>query len=120
MGKVIKVIFIVLLLSLLTGCSDTCSKSKLESITSPNQEYTINSYRHNCGATVDYQVTAELCKNNLCLEIYKCYHEKDSYIYWLDNENVFINNKKLNIKKDSYNWKDDPNYYNKIYKKKIN
>ena len=81
---------------------DTCSKDLIESVKSPNQEYTIKTYLRNCGATVDFEVVADLCdKNDKCKKIYSGYHESVSFVYWIDN--VFINQKTLNIQKDKYN-----------------
>lgn len=95
-----------------------CQQDLLQSVESPNGEYTINTYRENCGATTDFVVTGELCnKNNKCKEIYTCYHEDDSFVYWIDDQNVFINNKKLNIYNDKYDWHDDDNYQDNLYKK---
>lgn len=83
---------------------DTCSKDLIESVKSPNGEYTIKTYLRNCGATVDFEVVADLCdKNNECDDIYHHYHERDSFVYWIDNDNVSINQKKLNIHKDKFN-----------------
>ena len=83
---------------------DTCSKDLMESIKSPSGEYTIKTYLRNCGATVDFEVVADLCdKNDKCKNIYSGYHESVSFVYWIDNDNVFINQKTLNIHKDKYN-----------------
>lgn len=83
---------------------DTCSKDLIESVKSPNGEYTIKTYLRNCGATVDFEVAADLCdKNDKCKNIYSGYHESVSFVYWIDDDNVFINQKTLNIHKDKYN-----------------
>ena len=83
---------------------DTCSKDLIESVKSPNGEYTIKTYLRNCGATVDFEVVADLCdKNDKWKNIYSGYHESVSFVYWIDNDNVFINQKTLNIHKDKYN-----------------
>ena len=83
---------------------DTCSKDLMETVKSPNGEYTIKTYLRNCGATVDFEIVADLCdESDKCKEIYSGYHESVSFVYWIDNENVFINQKTLNIHKDKYN-----------------
>ena len=83
---------------------DTCSKDLIETVKAPNGEYTIKTYLRNCGATVDFEIVADLCdKNDKCKKIYSGYHESVSFVYWIDNENVFINQKTLNIYKDKYN-----------------
>ena len=86
---------------------DTCSKDLMESVKSPNGEYTIKTYLRNCGATVDFEVVADLCdKNDKCKKIYSGYHESVSFVYWIDDDNVFINQKTLNIHKDKYDGDD--------------
>ena len=108
-------LIIFLFLELIHG--DICSKETLEKVSSPNNEYTITTYLKNCGATTPFIVTATLCaKKTKCKEIYTCEEEKSSYVYWIDNENVFINNKILNIKEDKYNSVYDENYKDKLYK----
>ena len=110
------IILLCTIIFLLIG-DDSCSKELLESIKSPNDIYTINTYLHNCHATVDFNVTAELCdRKKKCKEIYDVYHERDSFVYWIDETNVFINGKKLNIYKDTYSWHDDDNYEDKLFK----
>ncbi|MBS7020903.1 MAG: hypothetical protein KH135_03410 [Firmicutes bacterium] len=82
---------------------DTCSKNLMELVKSPNGEYTIKTYLRNCGATVDFEIIADLCdKNDKCKKIYSGYHESVSFVYWINNENVFINQKTLNIHTDKY------------------
>ena len=98
-----KIILILLTIILLTGCKDICSRDLIESIKSPNGKYTIKTYLINCGATTDFEMIGMLCDNkNDCKEMYYCNHENYSFVYWIDNENVFINQKKLNIFKDKY------------------
>ena len=109
------ILYIGFLIVFLTGCG-TCSKDLLETVKSPNNKYILNTYLQNCGATVDFNVTAELCnKKNECKEIYNVYHERDSFVYWIDNNNVFINGKKLNIHKDKYKSYDDEDYQDKLF-----
>ena len=115
-GCVIVTYLIILLISLLIG--NTCDKERLEAVTSPNKKYKIVTYKVNCGATVDFSIIGELCtKDNNCKEIYNCYHEQDSYVYWINDKTVSINNKILNIHKDKYNWKNDDDYQEHLYKK---
>ena len=98
--------------------NNDCSKELLEKVESPNGEYSIKTYRKNCGATIDFSVTGELCsKDDKCKEIYLCYHESDSLVYWIDDETVFINNKTLNIHKDKYDFNDDKKYEDRLYEK---
>ncbi len=106
----------VLVVLFLTGCKDNCSKEMLETVPSPDKNNTIVVYLKNCGATVSWIVTANLCdSNNNCKEIYNCYREHEAKVYWIDNENIFINNKKLNVYKDYYDWKKDDNFEENLY-----
>jgi hypothetical protein len=97
-------LIIIIFVLLLTGCKDTCSMDLLETINSPDEKYSIKTYKRNCGATVDFGIVGMLCnnKNKKCKKIYYSYHEYNSFVYWIDNKNVFINNKELNIYKDKY------------------
>lgn len=113
-------LIVLLILLLLTGCKNNCSKEILETVVSPDGNKSIVVYLENCGATIDWIITADLCNsNNNCKEIYNCYRDRDSKVYWIDNENIFINNKKLNVYKDSYNWKKDKNFENNLYSDEI-
>ena len=87
-----------------TGCDDTCSKDLIETVKSPNGKYEIRTYLRNCGALNAYELIADLCSTstNECKEIYYFYNESDSFVYWIDNENVSINKRTLNIFKDTY------------------
>ncbi len=87
-----------------TGCDDTCSKDLIETVKSPNGKYEIRTYLRNCGATVAFELIADLCDTSTdeCKEIYYFYREKVSFVYWIDDENVSINNRTLNIFKDTY------------------
>ena len=101
-----KFLFITLLLMslLYTGCEDTCSKELIEIVKSPNGKYEIRTYLRNCGALSAWELIADLCdtSNGKCKEIYYFYRESDSFVYWIDDENVFINQRTLNIFKDKY------------------
>ncbi len=77
----------------------------IDSLVSPNGEYTIKSYRYSGGATMDWSLRVEVVNNstNKKNNIYWKYHEKDADMKWLDNNTVEINGIKLNIHKDFYN-----------------
>jgi len=121
----IGLLFCFLIIITFKGCTgDLCSRDLMESVKSPNGDYTIKTYLRNCGATVDFEVVADLCdKNDKCKNIYSGYHESVSFVYWIDNDNVFINQKTLNIHKDKYNGYDyddafrlyNIEYYKEIY-----
>ena len=102
-----KKILLLILLILITGCK---SKELIASVESPNKEYVINAYLLNCGATCSFEVVAELCGSlNKCQEIYDEYRQDEAVINWIDNENVSINGRVLNIFKDKYDYKKDKN-----------
>lgn len=81
----------------------------IESLNSPNEQYTINSYQHSGGATTDWSVRVEIVNqsNHKRKNIYWKYHEKDVKLSWINNEIVEINGVKLNIHKDTYHWRRD-------------
>lgn len=115
-------IFMLLLFPIIGGFLlldySKCSREKLQSELSPNGKFTINTYRVNCHATIDFSIEGELCdSDNNCKQIYDGYHERDSLVYWKNDKNVFINNKTLNPFKEEYDWRKDEDYYDKIYKK---
>lgn len=74
----------------------------IESVTSPNGKYTLRSYKYIGGATTDWHLRVEVVENETrkSFNIYYKYHEYDSDMKWIDNENVIINNRKMNIHKD--------------------
>lgn len=75
---------------------------------SPNKEYTIKAYLVDGGMTVDYAVRVKLINNvekSKVRTIYWNYHESKAIVEWLDNENVNINGHILNVKTDSYDWR---------------
>ncbi len=76
----------------------------LNSLESPNGEYTLKSYRCGAGATVDFSVRVEVIDNKTkkATNIYYRYHDYEADMEWLDNETVLINGIKLNIHKDYY------------------
>lgn len=77
----------------------------VNSLNSPNGEYTLKAYRYSGGPTVDWSLRIEVINNSTSKKnnIYWKYHEKDADMKWLDNETVEINGIKLNIHKDYYN-----------------
>jgi len=83
---------------------------KISSHDSPNREYTINIYLIEGGhATVSDSIRGELVNNtnNTKKNIYWLYRENHADVEWIDDDTVVINEKKLNIHKDVYNWKKD-------------
>jgi hypothetical protein len=79
----------------------------LSSLQSPNKKYTLKSYIFNGGATTAFSIRVELINNDTkkIKNIYWDYDKSEAIIKWLDNDNVIINGKKLNIHHDIYDWR---------------
>ena len=79
----------------------------LETSVSPDGRYTVTAYLHNGGATVDYAVLGTVTDNKTGLKhnIYWQYHCYDAEIEWVDEATVIINDIELNVKKDTYDWR---------------
>lgn len=75
---------------------------KIESIKSPNGEYIMSSYFIDGGAISANAIRVEIVYKNKKKNIYWSYPENNATIKWLDNDNVKINNVKLNIHHDKY------------------
>lgn len=79
----------------------------LNELTSPNGRYTVITYLNNGGATTDYSVLGTL-KNNengKTKNIYWQYHCEKAELEWLSDEVIKINDVKLNIKKEIYDYR---------------
>jgi hypothetical protein len=74
---------------------------------SPNSTYTIKFYRINGGATTAYAVRGELSNNfnHKKWNIYWDYKIDDANVVWLDDSTVIINGHRINVKKDTYDWR---------------
>ncbi len=74
----------------------------IESLDSPNGDYTLKSYKCSGGATMDWFLRVEIVYNNKNkkMNVYYKYHESDSDMKWLDNETAIINGHRLNVFKD--------------------
>ncbi len=75
---------------------------------SQNQEYAINIYRSNGGATVDFAIRGEAQdnkKNKKIKTIYWGYNQYEAEVTWIDDKTVVINGHKLNIFTDTYDWR---------------
>lgn len=79
----------------------------VDSLKSPNEKYVLNAYKYSGGATVDWalRVEVENLETGKKKNIYWNYHEKEAEWEWIDNDTVIINNHKLNIHKDSYDFR---------------
>lgn len=74
----------------------------IESLDSPNGDYTLKSYRYSGGATMDWSLRVEVVNNNTnkSMNIFYRYHDYESNMEWIDNNNVIINGEELNIHSD--------------------
>ena len=82
---------------------------KLASYSSPSEQYTVVIYLCNGGATVDYSIRGELIDHSTDIKknIYWSYHESEAKVEWIDETTVMINNKRLNIETDIYDWRQE-------------
>lgn len=118
MGKKF-LILILIVISILIGLgywkfgtlSGLSGGEKIDSINSPQKTYTLNIYRHNGGATTSYAIRGELISNKKKImnkkNIYWNYREETANVKWLDDDTVIINNHKLNVKTDTYDFRKD-------------
>lgn len=79
----------------------------VKTVESPDHLHEINIYLANGGATTDYTVRGEVEDLNSKdkWNIYWNYKETDSTAYWVNNSVVEINNHRLNIYKDKYDFR---------------
>ena len=112
MRKMVACLAAAALLVLLTSCGTLgipfIPKGELIlSSESPAGDYTLNMYLCNGGATVDFAIRGELLnhKNNMEKNIYWGYHESDADVAWINETEVEINGRRLNIHKDVYDFR---------------
>ncbi|MDF2658395.1 MAG: hypothetical protein K0Q94_1186 [Paenibacillus sp.] len=79
----------------------------VEQINSANKSYTINMYQVNGGATTSYSIRGELVDHikGSKKNIYWGYRENQTRVKWLDDYTVTINDRKLDVRKDTYDWR---------------
>ena len=81
-------------------------ESYLCTTVSPDDEYTLQAYKVEPGATVDFSVKVYLIDGNDKLLIYNAYHEYDVNIIWIGDNIVSINEKVLDLSKgQTYDWR---------------
>lgn len=92
---------------LFSGCSFV-QEDLLLTTTSPNNTYTVEAYKANGGATVDFSIKVYLIDNKNKLLIYNKYHDYDADIKWIDNDIISINGITLDLSKgETYDWRKD-------------
>ncbi|KAA6450635.1 DUF5412 family protein [Bacillus swezeyi] len=80
----------------------------IHSSSSPNQQYKLNIYRVKKGrATGSYSIRGELTNVSTGKQrnIYWGHKEYDAQVKWEDNHHVSINNKVLDARTDTYDWR---------------
>lgn len=91
--------------------TDSCSMDNLpegdlkNTYHSNNGKYTLNSYLYSPGALVNFSHRVEVINNETKEKrnIYWNFDESEGNIEWLDDENVIINGKKINLIDGWYN-----------------
>lgn len=80
----------------------------LMEVKSPSEKQSIKIYRTNGGATVDFAIRGELVnKKGLKKNIYWEYRKRDANVEWLNEEEVKINDKKIDVNNEVYDWRVD-------------
>lgn len=75
---------------------------------SPDGQYTVEAYKTEPGATVDFSIKVYMVANNDKTIIYNAYHEYEASIYWISNSEISINGKTLNLSKgETYDWRNN-------------
>jgi hypothetical protein len=73
---------------------------------SPNNAYKLQAYRTEPGATVDFSVKVYIVTKKEKILIYNAYHETDVHMEWINNSEVSINGRTLDLSKgDTYDWR---------------
>lgn len=81
----------------------------IESSVSPNKNYTVNAYLFGGNATTDYAIRCEVVYNSSgkTRNIYWNYHEDTVDMKWIDENTIDINNHRINVIDESYDFRDD-------------
>ncbi len=80
----------------------------LNEVSSPNSDYALKAYLIDGGPLSSDSIRVELVYNknkSKVKNIYFNYPENSVTMKWLDNFNVEINGKQLNINKETYDWR---------------
>ena len=106
--RVLTLCLLLILCAVLSSCFGGRGRPRdqlVSSVASPDGKLTLNVYRSDGGATVDWSTTVSAADNASGEEwnIYFHYHEyAPTYVGWLDNEHVRINGITLNVYTDYY------------------
>ncbi len=73
---------------------------------SPDEKYTLEAYKTQPGATVDFSIKVYLKTDNKKKLIYNAYHEYEVELEWISNSQVSINGKTLDLSKnETFDWR---------------
>lgn len=84
-------------------------QEQIAEVTSPGGLYTAYAYLNNGGATTSYAVLGAVRNNetNRQKNIYWQYKCETATVEWLDDVTVVINGKTLDVRKDTYDYRND-------------
>lgn len=75
---------------------------------SPDGEYTLEAYKTEPGATVDFSIKVYIKTDSNKELIYNAYHEYNVKILWISNSKVSINGKTLDLSKnETFDWRNN-------------
>lgn len=82
------------------------AESFLLSSVSPEGDYTLEAYKTEPGATVDFSVKVYIVNGKDKDLIYNAYHEYQAEIFWISKCKVSINGKTLDLSKgETFDWR---------------
>ena len=113
-----KAVSILIAVCLITGYGIHCAffdiqrikgQEQIAEVTSPSGLYTAYAYLNNGGATTSYAVlgTVKNNKTNKQKNLYWQYKCETATIEWLDDVTVLINGKTLDVRKDTYDYRNN-------------
>lgn len=78
----------------------------IDSSISPDGKYTLEAYKTESGATVDFSIKVYIRTDHSKQLIYNAYHEYNVEIEWISNSQVSINGKILDLSKnETFDWR---------------
>ena len=90
---------------------NNCPETFLSSSTSPDGDYTLEAYKTEPGATVDFSIKVYIVNGNKKELIYNAYHEYYAEITWVGKSKVSINGKILELSDgETYDWRNKQSY----------
>lgn len=100
------VVILLLIIVFMWFAFGTSQADLLMTSISPDGKYTVEAYRVNSGATVDFSVKVYVITEKGKKLIYNVYHEYEVDIIWVNSDVVSINGKQLDLSKgETYDWR---------------